>query len=80
VVKIVIVKEKEMRKLLLVFCLALSLAGCGDRAKELYETAQFEEKQTNIEHAGKLYRQILEKYPNSPYATQAKARLAELER
>jgi outer membrane protein assembly factor BamD (BamD/ComL family) len=68
-----------MRRLLLVFCLALALAGCGDRAKELYETAQFEEKQTNLEHAGKLYRQIIEKYPDSPYAAQAKARLAALE-
>jgi len=68
-----------MRKLLLALCLALSLAGCGDRARELYETAQFEEKQTNAEHAGKLYREIIEKYPDSPYAAQAKARLAALE-
>ena len=68
-----------MRRLLLVLCLALFLAGCGDRAKELYETAQFEEKQTNAEHAGKLYREIIEKYPDSPYAAQAKSRLAALE-
>jgi hypothetical protein len=68
-----------MRRLLLVLCFALSLAGCGDRAKELYETAQFEEKQTNDEHAGKLYREIIEKYPDSPYAAQAKARLTALE-
>lgn len=67
-----------MRRLLLVLCLALSLAGCGDRAKELYETAQFEETQTNAEHAGKLYREIIERYPDSPYAVQAKARLAAL--
>jgi TolA-binding protein len=67
-----------MRRLLLVLCLALSLAGCGDRAKELYETAQFEEKQTNAEHAGKLYREIIERYPDSPYAVQAKERLAAL--
>ena len=28
----------------------------------------------------KLYRQIVEEYPDSPYASQAKARLAELEK
>lgn len=67
-----------MRKLLYVLCLALLLAGCGDKAKDLFETAQFEEQQFNAEHAGKLYQEILSKYPESPYASQAKARLAEL--
>lgn len=67
-----------MRKLLYALCLALLLAGCGDRAKDLFETAQFEERQFNTEHAGKLYQEILAKYPDSPYAAQAKARLAEL--
>jgi hypothetical protein len=32
------------------------LAGCGDKAKDLYETAQLEEKQFNKPHATKLYR------------------------
>lgn len=67
-----------MRKLLYALCLALLLAGCGDKAKDLFETAQFEERQFNTEHAGKLYQEILSKYPDSPYAAQAKARLAEL--
>jgi outer membrane protein assembly factor BamD (BamD/ComL family) len=31
-------------------------------------------------HATKLYRQIVEKYPDSSYANQAKTRLAELEK
>ena len=54
--------------------------GCGDKAKDLYDTAQLEEKQFNKPHATKLYRQIVEEYPDSPYANQAKTRLAELEK
>jgi TolA-binding protein len=46
----------------------------------LFDTAQLEEKQNNRPHATKLYRQIIEEYPNSPYANQAKSRLAELEK
>jgi outer membrane protein assembly factor BamD (BamD/ComL family) len=61
-------------------CLLLLFVGCGDKAKDLYDTAQFEEKQFNKPHATKLYRQIVEDYPNSPYANQAKTRLAELEK
>jgi len=56
------------------------LSGCGDGAKELFDTAQFEEKQSNKPHATQLYRRIVEQHPNSPYAAQAKARLGELEK
>jgi outer membrane protein assembly factor BamD (BamD/ComL family) len=49
--------------------------GCGDKAKDLYDTAQLEEKQFNKRHATKLYRQMVEGYPDSPYANQAKTRL-----
>lgn len=62
-----------------VLMIALALAACTDRAQELYQTAQFEEQQYNREHAASLYRQIIESYPDSPYAAQASARLAELE-
>jgi TolA-binding protein len=61
-------------------CLLLMLVGCGDKAKDLYDTAQLEEKQFNKPHATKIYRQIVEEYPDSPYANQAKTRLAELEK
>lgn len=67
------------RLVLAVLMLAL-IAGCADKAKELFETAQFEEKQFNKPHATKLYRQIVEQYPDSQYAKQAKSRLTELER
>jgi TolA-binding protein len=64
----------------LIACLFLLLVGCGDKAKDLYDTAQLEEKQNNKPHATKLYRQIVEEYPDSPYTNQAKTRLAELEK
>jgi TolA-binding protein len=68
-----------MRRFLAVYLLLL-LIGCGDNAKDLYDTAQLEEKQNNRPHATKLYRRIVEEYPNSPHAKQAKTRLAELEK
>ena len=55
-------------------CLLLLLAGYGDKAKDFYNPAQLEEKQFNKPHATKLYWQIVEEYPNSPYANQAKIR------
>lgn len=61
-------------------CLLLLVAGCGDSAKDLYDTALLEEKQNNRPHATKLYRRILEEHPDSPYADRAKARLTELEK
>lgn len=69
-----------MRRLFVAGCVVTLLAGCGDNARDLYETAQFEEKQFNKPHAAKLYRQIVEQYPNSSYASQAKNRLVELEK
>ena len=53
-------------------------AGCaGDKGKELFETAQFEEQQGNREHAAKLYREILQKHAGTELARKAEARLAE---
>ena len=65
---------------LLVLTLALPLAGCGDGAEEMFETAQFEEVQNNREHARKLYNRILRDHPDSPFAARARERLAAMER
>jgi len=67
-----------MRHLMLVVATLAGLlgAGCsGDKSKELFETAQFEEKQNNREHAEKLYSEIIAKFPGTPVATQAQERL-----
>lgn len=61
--------------------IALLLAGCttGEKkAAELLETARFEEKQHNREHATKLYNEIIQKYPGSQASKDAVARLDEL--
>ena len=67
-------------RVLLVLVLVLPLAGCGDGAEEMFETAQFEEVQNNKEHARKLYNRILRDHPDSPFAAKARERLAALER
>ena len=65
---------------LLVWMLTLPLAGCGDGAEEMFETAQFEEVQNNQEHARKLYNRILRDHPDSSFAARARERLAAMER
>jgi hypothetical protein len=71
-----------LRGAIVVVSLALSLAGAatlsacsGRSASEILETAQLEEKQNALDHARKLYREVIEKYPGTPEAAQAKARL-----
>ena len=63
------------------FLILILLAGCTStvtRAAELFETAQFEEKQNNLGHATQLYQEIVATYPKSPVAREAAARLDEL--
>ena len=55
------------------------LTACGEHGgKDLFETAQFEEKQNNVPHAKELYQEILTKYPQSEYARKAEERLQRL--
>jgi len=61
--------------------LTLLAGGCAPgekKASELLETARFEEKQSNLEHAAKLYDEILKNHPSSPAAKEAAARMAEI--
>lgn len=61
------------------FVIALGLSGCTvDSAKEMFETAQFEEQQNNQAHAKQLYEEIIKDYPNSEYAKDASERLDQL--
>ncbi len=60
-----------------VFCVAL--ASCsGDKAKDLLETAELEERQHNVAHAKQLYEDLIRLYPDSNQAGTAQARLAAL--
>ncbi len=67
-----------MKRTILAFMMVVALAvtGCtGNSAGELFETAEFEELQKNNTHAAELYREILEKHPDSHYAGKARERL-----
>ena len=60
-----------------IFC--VTLAACsGDKAKELLETAELEDRQNNAAHAKQLYEDLVRLYPSSPQAEFARARLETL--
>ena len=69
-----------MRRLFILVSLLLALgaAACGNEAKEMFDTAEFEELQNNKEHARQLYRRIIERYPDSQFARKAQSRLKEV--
>ena len=56
----------------------LGLWGCGEDPQQLFNTAQFEEKQGNHTHAKQLYEQIIQMNPESHLATKASERLEKL--
>lgn len=62
--------------------LLLLFSACANpegKSQQLYETAQLEEQQNNIEHARKLYEEITRDYPSTSYAAKAQDRLKQLE-
>ena len=65
------------RSTLIVLCaLSLCFSGCtGDKANELLETAEFEERQMNLPHAKQLYEDVIRLYPSSREADRARSRL-----
>ena len=66
------------RLILCALCCILLLSCSGDKAKELLETAELEERQHNVAHAKQLYEEIIRLYPSSQVAETARARLAAL--
>lgn len=73
---------KKSMRLFLGVALIFLWTACSNpegKSRELYETAQFEEEQHNIEHAKQLYEEILQKYPESALVSKAKERLEALQ-
>jgi len=66
--------KKYILILLTVCCTALTSCS-GDQGKQQLETAQFEEKQNNKEHAIKLYEEVISKFPGTSNAKTAQERL-----
>jgi hypothetical protein len=70
----------NIKRCFILFVCLLGLTACNSAnggAQQL-ETAQFEEKQNNKEHAIKLYEEIVSKYPGSANAKIAQERLTVL--
>jgi TolA-binding protein len=66
------------RFVLCAFCVLM--LGCSDssKAKDLFETAAFEENQNNVAHAKELYQELVNLYPSTREAELAKTRLTDL--
>ena len=73
-------KRRVVLGMVIALLLGIVLGACGEGPESLYGTAQFEEKQTNFEHAQQLYNQIIENYPDSEFAQKAQGRLEMLKK
>jgi len=58
--------------------IGLTACNSANGGAQQLETAQFEEKQNNKEHAIKLYEEVVRKYPGSANAKLAQERLVVL--
>lgn len=68
-----------VRSMTTAILLSLAVVGCsGDKAKELLETAELEERQMNMPHAKQLYEEVIRLYPSSREAQTARERLGKL--
>ena len=70
----------NIRTILCIVGLLAALGCTGDKAKEMLDTAEFEERQMNLPHAKQLYEYVIRLYPASKEADVARARLAALNR
>ena len=60
--------------------LFLLITACsGDKARELLETAELEERQMNLPHAKQLYEDVIRLYTTSKEADTDRARLTKLD-
>lgn len=66
-------------KIAFIILFLLITACSGDKAKELLETAELEERQMNLPHAKQLYEDVIRLYPTSKEADTARARLTKLD-
>ena len=64
---------------IMVWMVVVGMSGCGEDPKQLFETAQFEEKQNNQAHARELYERVIQASPDSEWAKKAKERMEALE-
>ncbi len=61
-----------------ILALAVLIASCGtpeEKAERLVEIAAFEERQSNWEHATEVYEVVVEDYPDTEAAAEARRRI-----
>ncbi len=71
-------REFLAQMLRVLICISwIGISGCGEDPQQIFDTAQFEEKQGNQAHAIELYEHVIEISPESEWGKQERERLAE---